>query len=300
MGKIETLQDIKLKIEEIKNSDFKIEDFNFYGENHKICILLRNAQTCINAISRIDDISEETKKELYIVLNQLMKSKLKKLNTNFNEQILDNMISTYHRGYIIYPMDIFVVDDAVFHKEGVYDDFGSIYRIRTFMFQNMKPYYDVLDMEFILNNFDFYRDFGRKPLTKDDHIYTSDFISNSINSIYGEEITKPLYKLNDDKTLYGYKGINVIGGINIYLNMQFNDIGRSLKSGNDCDIKLCIKKDDDITLYYIHQSFKDNKPIWEVIRTNSEIWKLTDEVLKLENKYANKYANKVLTKKAND
>ena len=63
MGEIETLQDIKLKIEEIKNSDFKIEDFNFYGENHKICILLRNAQTCINAISRIDDISEETKKE---------------------------------------------------------------------------------------------------------------------------------------------------------------------------------------------------------------------------------------------
>ena len=85
MGKIETLQDIKLKIEEIKNSDFKIEDFNFYGENHKICILLRNAQICINAISRIDDISEETKKELYIVLNQLMKSKLKKLNTNFDQ-----------------------------------------------------------------------------------------------------------------------------------------------------------------------------------------------------------------------
>ena len=73
-----------------------------------------------------------------------MKSKLKKLNTNFNEQILDNMISTYHRGYIIYPMDIFVVDDAVFHKEGVYDDFGSIYRIRTFMFQNMKPYYELI------------------------------------------------------------------------------------------------------------------------------------------------------------
>ena len=111
-----------------------------------------------------------------------------------------------------------------------------------------------------------------------------------------KKITKPLYKLNDDKTIYGYKGINVIGVINIYLNMQFYDIGRSLKSGNDCDIKLCIKKEDNITLYYIHQSFKDNKPIWEVIKTNSEIWKLTDEVLKLENKYA----NKVLTKKAND
>ena len=122
-------------------------------------------------------------------------------------------------------------------------------KIRTFIFQNMKPYYDVLDMKFILNNFDFYRDFRKKQLTKDDYIYKADFIGHSINSIYGEKITKQLYKLNDDKTLY-----------------------------------------------YIHQSFKDNKPIWEVIKTNSEIWKLTDEVLKLENKYA----NKVLKKKAND
>ena len=40
MGKIEILQDIKLKIEEIKNSNFKIEDFNFYGKNHKISVYL--------------------------------------------------------------------------------------------------------------------------------------------------------------------------------------------------------------------------------------------------------------------
>lgn len=63
MDKIETLQDIKVKIEELKNSDFKIEDFNLYGKNHKISALLRSAQICINSISRIDNISKETKKD---------------------------------------------------------------------------------------------------------------------------------------------------------------------------------------------------------------------------------------------
>ena len=298
MEKIETLQDIKLKIEEIKNSDFKIEDFNLYGENHKICTLLRNTQICINAISRIDDISEETKKELYIVLNQLMKSKLKKLNTNFNEQILDNMISTYHRGYIFYPMDIFVVDDAVFHKEGKYDDFGSIYKIRIFMFQNMKPYYDAFSIDFTLSDYNFISLDKKEPLTTEEDIYTSKFISDSINILYNKNITKPMYELNTENTFYGYAGLTSgkVSGINIYINEKFDDIGRSLKAKNECDVKLCIQNGEEITLYYIHQSFKDNKPIWEVIKTNSEIWKLTDEVLKLENKYA----NKVLTKKAND
>lgn len=293
MGKIETLRDIEEKIEKIKNRDFKIEDFNLYGENHKICTLLRNAQICNNAIYSINDITKEEKKELYKLLDELTKSKFKKLNPGFSEAVLNNMTNAYKRSFIYYPMDILVVDDAVFHKEGIYDDFGSIYKIRTIMFKNMKLYYDVSDMEFILNNFNLFRDSGRTQLTKDDYIFTSDFISDCINSIHGEKIAKPLYKLNDDKTFYGYKGVNVIGRLNIYFNMQFDDIGRSLKSGNACDIKLCIKKEDDITLYYIHQSFKDNKPIWDVVKTNNEIWKLTDEALKLDNKSE----SKILTKK---
>lgn len=77
--------------------------------------------------------------------------------------------------------------------------------------------------------------------------------------------------------------------------MKFDDIGRSLKAKNECDIKLCIQNRDDITLYYVHQSFKDNEPVWNVVKTNGEVWRLTEEVLKLENKCAN--ATYKLTKK---
>ena len=98
-----------------------------------------------------------------------------------------------------------------------------------------------------------------------------------------------MYELNTNKISYGYNRLTngKVSGINAYINMKFDDIGRSLKSKNECNIKLCIQNGDDLTLYYIHQSFKDDKSIWNVVKTNNEVWKLTEEALKLENKSTN-------------
>lgn len=299
---MKVLTDIKEKIEEIRNSNFKIGEIEYNGENHKFSNLLRSALICINAIDGVDNISKEEREELYGELNGAMKSKLKELNPNFSEETLNNMINSYKRGYIIYPMDIFVVDDAVFHKEGVYDDFGSIYKIKTHMFCNMKSYYNVFDMYFTLDedDFDFFLTHPKERLTKEDKIYTSKFISNSINSIYKSNISKPLYELNTDNAFYGYSGLTngEVHKVNVYINMGFDDIGRSLKSKNECDIKLCIQNGDDIILYYVHQTFKDNKPVWNVVEINSKVWKLTEETSKLENKCTN--ATCQLTKRKND
>ena len=144
-----------------------------------------------------------------------------------SERTLNNMIKSYKRGYIIYPIDIFVIDDAVFHKEIIFDDFGNIHKIKTFMFENMKPYYSISDMYFIFDDVDF-----KEELTKEEEIYTSKFISDNINSIYNRKITKPIYELNTDTIFYGYSGItsDIISGTNVYINIKFNDIGRSLKT----------------------------------------------------------------------
>lgn len=290
-NKTNTIEDIKEKIEKIRTSDFQIEDFNFYGRNHKISVLLRSAQICVNSISNIDDIHKEDKTKLYKQLDEIIKGKIKYLNPNFTEDILNNMTSTYKRGYIIYPMDILVLDDAVFHKEGEYNDFSSIYKIKTFMFQNIKPYYDAFGIDFTLRDFS---PFSKKPLTTEEDIYISKFISENINLITNKNITKPLYELNTENTVYGYRGLTSgdEAKANIYINMEFDDIGRSIKEGTECDIKICIQSEEDIILYYIHQSFEDNKPVWNVVKTNNEIWKLTEEALKLENKNTNKVYKK--------
>lgn len=290
-NKTNTIEDIKEKIEAIRTSDFQIEDFNFYGRNHKISVLLRSDQICVNSISNIDDIHKEDKTKLYKQLDEIIKGKIKYLNPNFTEDILDNMTSTYKRGYTIYPMDILVLDDAVFHKEGEYNDFSSIYKIKTFMFQNMKPYYDAFGIDFTLRDFS---PFSKKKLTTEEDIYTSKFISENINSITNKNITKPLYELNTENTFYRHGGLTSgdESNANIYINMKFDDIGRSIKEQNECDIKICIQSEEDIILYYIHQSFEDNKPVWNVVKTNNEIWKLTEEALKLENKNTNKVYKK--------
>lgn len=286
---MKTLSDIKEKIEEIKNSDFKIGKFEYYDESYKVSYLLKSALICWNAIGNMDNISKKEVTELYKELDEVMKNKLKVLNPNFSEETLNNMINTYKRGYVIYPMDIFVIDDAVFHKEGEIDDFGNIYKIKTIMLEGMKPYYSISDISFTLDDFGIFSTQRKEQLTKEDEMYTSKFISDNINSIYNKNITKPIYELNTDTIFYGYCGLvsGEIDGINVYINMKFNDIGRSLKAKSECDIKLCIQNGDDLILYYVHQSFKDNKTVWSVVKTNSEVWKLTEEVLKFENKCAN-------------
>lgn len=283
---MKTVSDIKAKIEEIKASNFKIIEMEYDGQTHKICNLLRTALLCFNAIGGIENITKEERKNLREELDETMKSKLRELNPSFSEETLNNMTSTYKRGYIIYPMDIFVVEDAVFHKEGVFDDFGDIYKVRTFMFEGMKPYYSISDSYFILDDYDFLSPTKKVRLTIEEDKDTSKFISDSINAIYEEKITKPLYALNTDNVFYGYGGI-VSDGVHVYLNMKFNDIGRSIKAKKECDIKLCIQNGVNIMVYHIHQSFKEDKPIWNVVKTSSEVWSLTKEALKLENKTEN-------------
>ena len=160
-----------------------------------------------------------------------MKSKLRTLNPNFSEETLNNMISSYRRGSIIYPMDINVIDDAVFHKEAEYDDFGNIYKIRTYMFENMRPYYNVLSLDFTLIDDIIFLPDNKEPLSIEEDIYTSTFISANINAIYNKNITKTISEINTNKIVYGYDGITVgeVPGVNVYIDKNFDDIGRSLK-----------------------------------------------------------------------
>lgn len=295
-----TLNEIKERMEKIKNSDFKIGKIQCYNGSYKVCKSLRNALILYNYICHIENISDEEIQKLDTELDGIMKRKLKELNPNFSEETLKNMIYSYKRNYIVYPMDILVVDDAVFQKEAIYDDFGSIYKIQTFMFEGLKPYYSISDVCFTLpDDLDFFS--FKELLTIEEDQYTSKFISDNINAMYKQNITKPKYELNKNGFFYGYGGLveGEIRGVNVYLNKKFPDIGRSLKAKEEYDIKICIQNEDDVIIYYVHQSFKDNEPIWDIVKTNTDIWKLTDEVLKLENKNANTECKLTRKKKQN-
>ena len=120
--------------------------------------------------------------------------------------------------------------------------------------------------------------------TREDDMFTSKFISDSINSIYKTNATKPKYELNTGGLFYGYRGIS-FEGMNIYINMTLDDIERNIKHKKECDIKICIQDGEDIILYYVHQSFNNDNPVWNVVRTSNVVWSLTEEALKLSSPY---------------
>ena len=76
-------QEIKEKMDEIRNSDFKVEEYAFYNQNLFYSLFLRDALECFNMINN----SSEDKEELLSELDEIMKNKLSELNPNFSEKL---------------------------------------------------------------------------------------------------------------------------------------------------------------------------------------------------------------------
>ncbi len=270
------------EIKKIGNSDFEIKTMQGYWYNgEKYTPLLKEALICYNDICNKEQSKEEQtylKKEL----DKTMKNIFKELNPNFSEETLNNMLDTYKRSRVIYPMDILVIDDVVFNKEAVLDEHSLIYEINVLMCA-ANSYFHISDYEFELYETIVIPDWlNSLPEKKIDNI--SKFISESINSMYGKNITT-LAKELEKNTNSCYLTHIVDNRVKTYINMNFYDIVRKIEiQKEECDIKICIQDEDNITLYYVHQHFKDDKPIWDVVKINNEIWKLSEAILKLKNK----------------
>jgi hypothetical protein len=277
-----TLESVQSKFEEIRNQDFRVEKFDYNNKNIKYCRLLRIALLCFNSIFDIDNISKEDKRKLCDELDQIMMDKFQALNPNFSDETLRNMVSSYHRGYVKYPIDILVVEDAVFQKEGTFDDFGFMHDIHTFMFEGIKPYYNAFSIYFSYVIEDEYlMDDPKEMLSKDEERFTTKFVSDQINFIFGKNIVRPSFELDSDRAL-GYCDLtngNVLG-FEVYINAKHEDIARSIKDKEECDYKFCVLKGESITLFTVHQSFEDDKPLWTVVHVNNDVWRLTTAAMK--------------------
>ena len=286
-----TYEELEKGLSELRenNFNFMVREVGF----RKILssALLRNAVIYHNNIGRLEDTHE--KEKLYQELDMIMANKFKELNSNFSENIIKNMLLCYRRGMVQYPLDIMVIQDAVFIKEGIYGDFGDIYKIRTFMFDYSDAlYFDIINgfyFEFDEDECLFLPSHFDLLLSTEELMNVSKIISENINEVlrplYNCRVTKPTYELNTDTVHYGYKGLSYgdISRINIYLNRNFNGIAKSIINKEESDIKMCVQDGDDISLYNFHQSFENNKPICSAVKLDEPVWKLSEEAMKKEN-----------------
>ena len=262
-----TIEEVNNLLDEINNSELDVTETNYYGTIHNRCPLLRKALVCLNKISNIDNISKEEISKLCQTLDNIMKNKFKELNPDFTDEVLNNMVMVYKWGYIDCPLDIFVIDDVVFQKRAVLTEFGDVNDIDIFIPEGLEPYDNINSNFFNYNVKAFQFD---DHLTREDNIYTSEIMSDNINKLYGSDIT-----INKDYrvTYNSFRGY-------IYMNKKFYEISKLIKEKKECEIKICIQEKDSFTLYYINQTFVNDKPIWTLVKKEDNVWKLTDEIIK--------------------
>ena len=119
------------------------------------------------------------------------------------------------------------------------------------------------------------------------------------NLICDKDVTRPsfaseLEHMDDQDYPLSYENLfGIIAnkyGQRIYINAKFEDIESSWKNLEERDYKLCVLNErydedyseEDITLYTIHQSFKNKCAEWSIIRENHDIWRLTDAASKIK------------------
>lgn len=283
-------EELKKNIEDLENICFDYHKETICYKEIYITTLLRRALIYNNNIYRLKNKDSGT--ELQNKLNSILRNKFKQLNPNFSDSVIDSMINCCYRGNFQYPVDIFVVDDGVFTKEATYDDFGSLYKINTFMYDSSGTYFHIYNWLSFRGDFNFNDFFEEKKfrLTNEENMNLSRFISENINhTLYDEYqriVTRPLYELNNDKAFYGYDGLieSDVRNVNIYFNKTFREIAKHIRNRCECDIRMFVQDKDNISLYNFHQSFIDNEPVWNVQKLDAPIWKLSEEALKFESK----------------
>lgn len=268
-----------------KINNLEIEDFNYYKtqinyEEQYATNLLRKALLYFNKIYLLEDKKKEL--ELENKLSLIIKNKFKELNPFLSEKVLEDMLTCYQRGNICFPLDIYVLHNGVFIKEGIIDDYGEISYTRTLMVEGR--YFNIFNESFLFNDLTI-PDFELNEISNEKNKEISKFISDSINDVFQEEylmpITKPLYELNSNRCFYGIRGlVSNVKTLNIYINARYNDIANNIVNKTECDFELYVKDNEDISIYKINQSFKDNKPIWSIKKLDLSMWYLSEEAIK--------------------
>lgn len=280
-----TIEKIKKQLERIKNSDFEINTTYFFCGEEQYCKILKDAWICVNNIDSVNNATKEEKKNLHRKLDAIMMEKYKDINPNFSEKTIKRLINTYYRGIIIFPMDILVIDDEMFRKVGMLDDYGSINSIKVLMAKDKSLYYDVFDEEFSDSDDSFLLNPIFETRGKDDIKNIAKFISDEINRISGYDVAEPTYEIEtrEGKSHMHEDSLSRKSyGINIYLNTDFYNIVKILLEKSECEIKMLVQSGEDISLYYLHQSFANDKPSWKIIDVKREVWKLSETILNIK------------------
>ena len=271
-------KEIKKEIENIKFEKFNYEKKEIFpGVEVNISSLLRKILILYNKISFLKKDGQSI--ELGKNLDEIVKNKFLNLNSNLNELVLTQILSTLKRSSIIYPLDYYTISNIVVFKEMILNE-SNPYIVKTFVLSNNGHYFNILDdIYFTLkpefDNFDYEENSFHKK-----EIYVSKFISNNINyilkNIYDNVTIKPCYET--DPLRYAGLTRENSNELNIYLNGYFYEILFNIENKKDMNLELVIHDNNNLYLYNIEQRYNGDIPIWKITKSDKKVWILSETV----------------------
>ena len=278
-----TYEEEKAQILELKALPLDVRDIKIGYSKTLVVGFLRKAQVTNLRISSINDEAKE--EELRTLLRSIVIEKFKKIAQNFSDKQLEKMLCFISRGYVKFPLDLTVIDDAVFVKEADIGDFGDLLYYKTLMYCNLDFFliFDDLDFNFPSTMGEMETNYSKEELIK-----FFDFICESINKalmpIYHKEVAKPIYKLNRNGIFYGYTGVAHTSfetqDVTIYINRKSYHIMRDIEEKRACELKMIVLDGakEEASLYIITQSFENGIVNWKIEKSPEKPWILTQNV----------------------
>lgn len=273
--------DLKSKIQDLAALPFNFREISVSIYRVKATDLLRKAQIYYSQIHLLSDCEKE--EELNDLLNTTLIKRFRKLAPQFDDELLNKMLCFMHRGFIKYPMDILVIDNAVFIKEAEFDDWSNLYDYEIIMYRNDDYFLAFDQIDFTMPN-DIDMKVERVPY--EILVKLFDFISDSINKAlyesFGCNAVMPLYRLNKNGSFYGYEGLvksdETFETFELCFNKKSFEIVDDIVNQKQCDTKMILQNGDNISLYIIHQTIENDKPVWNIEKSNEQVWVLSENV----------------------
>ncbi|MBR3281222.1 MAG: hypothetical protein IKI57_05255 [Clostridia bacterium] len=274
-------QELKSQIDDLRTTQisFSIKDISIdkvLGTD-----FLRKAQIYKAQTSSLSN--EEQKKELRELLDSILIERFRKLAPDFSEKQLNKMLCFMNRGSIKYPMDLLVIDDAVFVKEAEIDDFGFLYSYEIIMFMN-DDFHLVFDSYDFTVRKDYSHSFRQHPKEVEMHItdIMCDMINKALRPKYRCDVVEPLYKKNTKATFYGYDGMVLADEmekrVNVYLSQKDFEIIDNIVDKKSFDIKMIVQDGEDISLYVFHLAFLNGELVYDYEKKDDKVWILSENV----------------------
>ena len=260
-------EEFKKEINSFLDKSFNYQNYLVNGKNILFTKILREYLVIKNKLFKIDN--EQIRKELNTEIDTIMSNKILEVNPLLNTEIINKILQGCTGSYYKYPIDIYLVDNCIFIKQGEVNDKGKISKIKNIIYSN--------EYTNIFNEIDFIYD-NKNPLKKNNFdnkdIKVFEFLCKNINNALKD-------RYNEDVCMYvdrNYKSIIPTNNfnINIYLDKKYKDISKGVSRREVSDINMLVQDEDCFYKYTFHQK-KDRYIItWILEENNIDVWKLSN------------------------